>query len=79
MAEKKKRAHKVSKGINGATKHPLTEVEKVLAGKGQLDSIREVDSRSAWRGQLQVSDPPWDAEAVAENKRLYPHLFEGDR
>jgi len=31
---KKKRTKKVSQGVNGAKKHPLTPLEKVLMGKG---------------------------------------------
>ena len=41
---KKKRAKKVSKGIGGATKHPLTNVQKVLAGKGQYQSMKPIGS-----------------------------------
>lgn len=37
---KAKRKQKVSKGINGATKHPLTEIQKVLLGKGLFESFR---------------------------------------
>lgn len=35
---RRRRKHKVSEGIHGATKHPLTEVQKVLLGKGLFQS-----------------------------------------
>jgi hypothetical protein len=31
-----------SKGIHGATKHPLTEVEKALLGKGLYQSFKAI-------------------------------------
>lgn len=39
MAQKKKRTPKVSKGIHGATKHPLTTVQRVLLGKGMYETF----------------------------------------
>jgi hypothetical protein len=42
--QKKKRAHRVSKGLRKHSKHPLTEVQKVLAGKGLL---ADADKRKA--------------------------------
>jgi hypothetical protein len=38
-AKHARRDKKVSKGIHGATKHPLTEVQKVLLGKGAYASF----------------------------------------
>lgn len=37
---KRKRAHKVSKGLNKARKYPLDEVTKVLLGKGMFVSFK---------------------------------------
>lgn len=74
---KKKRKQKISKGLNKARKHPLQALQKALLGKGQLQDVPEVEC-SPWRG-VQMVNTPWDAEGVAENKRLYPHLFEDDR
>lgn len=37
---KKQRKSKTSKGIHGAKRHPLSEVEKALAGKGIFASFR---------------------------------------
>jgi hypothetical protein len=42
----RRRAHKVSAGINGATKHPLSEVEKALLGKGRVQATRHVLCKS---------------------------------
>lgn len=46
----RKREHKVSNGINKHTKHPLSEVNKVLMGKGLFASMTHVPCRSPWRG-----------------------------
>ena len=35
---KRQRKPKKSAGVNGATKHPLTTIEKVLLGKGLFQS-----------------------------------------
>lgn len=74
---KKQRTHKVSKGLHGAVKHPLSAVEKVLVGKGQMQSISHVPVKFNWRG-ASVVNQPWNARNVAENRRLYPHLFRED-
>lgn len=71
---KKKRTHKISSGVHGATKHPLTAVQKVLAGKGQMQSIRHVPLLKNWRGVGNVAEP-FNARQVTENRLLYPHLF----
>jgi hypothetical protein len=75
--QKKKRTHKISEGKHGATKHPLSPVEKVLVGKGQLQNIRHVECRFPWRGVGNVATP-FDPRQVTENRRLYPHLFMED-
>lgn len=41
---KRKRTPKTSKGIHGATRHPLTEQEKVRLGKGIFRSFRPIGS-----------------------------------
>jgi len=46
----KKRATKTSKGIHGATKHPLTELEKVLMGKGMYRRMKPLDAKPARHG-----------------------------
>ena len=33
-----------SKGIHGATKHPLSEIQKVLLGKGIFKSFKSIGS-----------------------------------
>lgn len=77
---KRKRTHKVSQGIHGATKHPLSVIERVLAGKGLLDSIEHVECKSPWRGVGDIlPNGPFDKAQVEENKRLYPHLFSNGR
>jgi hypothetical protein len=73
---KRQRAHKVSKGINGATHHPLSGLEKVLLGKGQLEDFRGLDG-TPWKGTFNVRQP-YNAEQVEENRLLYPHLFRED-
>jgi hypothetical protein len=74
---KKKRTHKVSEGIHGASKHPLSAVEKVLAGKGLMQSIKHVPLLKNWRGIGEVKTP-WNTKNVTENRILYPHLFRED-
>lgn len=39
---KAKRTKKTSAGIHGATKHPLTELEKALLGKGVIRAFRPI-------------------------------------
>lgn len=73
---KRKRAHKVSNGVHGATKHPLTPLDKVLAGKGQYASLRHVECKNPWRGMASPATPVFDPEQARENRRLYPHLFD---
>ena len=74
----KKRKQKVSKGLHGATKHPLTAVQLVIEGKGLYASFEPVEAKTAWRGVGEVRTP-FDAKQVVENKKLYPHLFEPQR
>jgi hypothetical protein len=75
---KKKRTHKVSEGLRKHSKHPLSAVEKVLEGKGLMQSIKHVPILRPWLGVASVTTP-WNAKNVAENRRLYPHLFPEDR
>lgn len=72
---KRKRTPKTSKGIHGAKRHPLTPLEKVLAGKGQFAAFAPVECKAPWRGASEPSKPVYNAEQVALNRRLYPHLF----
>lgn len=80
---KKKRAHKVSRGEHGATKHPLTEIEKALADKGVMDREERYQQRNPitpWKGATEpFKNGPFDRAQVEENRRLYPHLFGGKR
>lgn len=71
---KRQRAHKVSRGENGATRHRLSELEKVLIGKGIAESLRPIPCLRPWRGASGFSEP-FDARQAAENRLLYPHLF----
>lgn len=48
-ARNKRRATKVSKGINGAKRHPLTELQKVLLGKGAVQRLAAVRAKGAQR------------------------------
>lgn len=70
---KRKRTHKVSEGKVGARKNPLDAVQKVLLGKGAIQSESGIKC-TPWRGATNVK-VPYDAAQVAVNKRLYPHLF----
>lgn len=74
---KRQRKHKISEGIHGATHHPLSAVEKVLADKGQMDSIKHVPLLKNWRGVGNVQTP-FNSRQATENRRLYPHLFMED-
>lgn len=76
---KKKRTPKTSKGIHGAVRHPLTALERVLLGKGAAQSLQHVECQNPWRGAQAPGIPPFDKAQAAENKRLYPHLFEPER
>jgi hypothetical protein len=53
------------------------EVEKVLLGKGLMRTIKHVPLLKNWRG-VGIVREPWSAKNVAENRRLYPHLFMED-
>lgn len=75
--QKKKRQHKISQGLHGATRHPLSAVEKVLLDKGQIQSIRHVNCLRPWRG-VGIVTTPFNPRQAAENRRLYPHLFMED-
>lgn len=72
----RRRTPKTSKGIHGATKHPLSEVGKALLGKGRVQTMKHVPCKSNWSGQNANSVVPFDPVQVEENKRLYPHLFD---
>lgn len=72
----RKRTHKVSAGINKHRKNPLSEVDKVLMGKGIYRTLPVVGTRSPWRGVGDVlPHGPYNRAQVEENKKLYPHLF----
>lgn len=75
---KKKRDHKVSKGEHGGGgKVRLTNIEKVLLGKGLLSKSKPVTPIThPWLGAEGVPEP-FDREQARENQRLYPHLFSG--
>lgn len=45
---KRKRKTKVSKGIHGQRHYPLTELEKVLAGKGQLQALEPTEVKVSY-------------------------------
>lgn len=75
---KRRRTHRLSDGLRSHSKHPLSAIQKVLVGKGQAQSMRPLDVKFAWKGTSAPSHPVWDSEQVVENKRLYPHLFEGN-
>jgi hypothetical protein len=47
---KKKRTKKTSQGVHGASKHPLTELQKVLLGKGMYRSWPVAAGEKAKRG-----------------------------
>lgn len=69
--QKRKRTHKVSKGINGARKHRLSEVEKVNARKGmELESFGAPhDSYRKWYERLQrLVDAKWEREQREKGK-----------
>jgi hypothetical protein len=56
----------------------LTEIQKVLLGKGMLTTTKPVHC-APWRGMEKPANPPFSAAGVAENRKLYPHLFRSDR
>lgn len=76
---KKKRTSKTSAGIHGATHHPLSEVEKVLAGKGQMQSVGHVPCKAPWQGTSRIPEKygPAFPEQARLNRELYPDLFGG--
>lgn len=47
---KKKRTKKTSQGIHGASKHPLTDLQKVLLGKGMYQAWPVAGGVRAKRG-----------------------------
>lgn len=71
---KKKRTKKVSKGLHGARKHPLTTLQRALLGKGLIASFTPVEAKVPWRGVGEVHTP-FDRQQAALNRKLYPHLF----
>ena len=48
-ARGKRRATKVSKGVHGAKRHPLTELQKVLLGKGGIQRLAAARAKDARR------------------------------
>lgn len=72
--KKRQRTSRKSQGIHGSTRVELSEVDKVILGGGLLDTISEIDCKP-WRGTGGYG-PPYDPIQAAENKRLYPHLFD---
>lgn len=71
---KKQRTPKKSLGIHGATKHPLGTVEKVLLGKGLIQSFRPAFIKTPWLGVREI-ERPFDKVQADLNRELYPHLF----
>lgn len=61
---KRQRPHKVSKGENGASKHPLSTLAKALLGKGLVQSTKHVPIKKNWPGTFFV-DNPFDPEQAA--------------
>lgn len=47
----------------------------VRMGKGRYAALKPIDCPAPWRGMDKPSPPPFDAEQVRVNRRLYPHLF----
>lgn len=73
---KKPRTPKTSKGINGAKRHPLSEVMKALLGKGMVARFKEIEMKASWRGAHLGA--PYNSEQAELNRSLYPHLFPED-
>lgn len=73
MAQKQ-RTKKVSKGIHGARKNPLSHAEKIAMGKGAYRALTPVQVDDAWYGATSFKQP-FDAEQAKLNRVLYPHLF----
>jgi len=73
---KKKRTSKTSKGIHGATHHPLSEQEKALLGKGVVQRFQPIVILHAWKGAREETYPLFDKEQAEENRKAFPHLFE---
>lgn len=74
---RRRRTKVISKGLHGASKHPLSAVQRALLGKGQVQSLRPVGGpfATSWRGAMGVSSTPWDAHQAELNRELYPDLF----
>lgn len=70
---KKQRKPKKSLGIHGATKHPLSGIEKALLGKGQVQAMQHVPCKAPYKGGH--GDRPYDKAQADLNRELYPHLF----
>ena len=74
---KKQRTPKKSKGVHGQRRHPLSGLERALLGKGLIQAHQPIPIHNPWRGVSHVT-VPYDAAQVAENRKLYPHLFQGE-
>lgn len=72
------RGSQLQTGHSAGPKTRLTEPQKVLLGGGMLDTIEEIWPATPWRGAGLVRYPANPAQA-AENKRLYPWIFENGR
>jgi hypothetical protein len=68
---KRQRAKKVSRGINGAGRHPLGTVAKALLGKGIVQSMKHIPIKKNWSGTFSV-DKPFDPEQAAIYKEEHP-------
>ena len=74
--QKKKRVHKVSKGLRRHKKCPLSAVQRVLEGKGLYASYEPVEAKTPWFGVAVLHGPPFDRRQAELNKVLYPHLYD---
>jgi hypothetical protein len=73
---KKKRTHKVSRGLRQSSrKVPLSVVQLALLGKGLVASIMPVEAKTAWRGVGTVRTP-FDRQQAELNRVLDPHHYD---
>jgi hypothetical protein len=79
---KKQRAHKVSKGIHGSTRHRLSEITKALLGKGMVQNEKHVPlpKSGPYKGQhvAPTGSQRFDAEQAEWNEENLPFLFNDD-
>jgi hypothetical protein len=66
---KRKRTKKISRGEHGATKHPLTGLQKVLAGKGQLRSIEPIEVKLSLGKWMAVRQNQIEAKWLADQRK----------